>query len=96
MHNAVQIGIATSDNAIAWKRQGPVAGMNAELPAWAARGYRKPHVVRDPDHGRFVMAFEGIDADGRASIGLATSDDGVDWYAGRCGSVICEHVVLQL
>lgn len=63
-----------------WTRLGTVVpNQSSTLGAWASRGCRMPHIVKDVDHQQLLMAFEGVDADGKVSVGIATSPDGTDW-----------------
>lgn len=45
-----------------------------------ALGAASRHVLRDPDTKKYLMFYEAVAADGKRSIGLAVSDDGlVNW-----------------
>ncbi|XP_008787081.2 uncharacterized protein LOC103705221 [Phoenix dactylifera] len=77
------IGIARSRDGIRWVKLGKVLGGGADGDFDDA-GTRYGHVVRDERHGRYLMAYEGVCKNGRTSIGLAASGDGLkEWR--RCG-----------
>ncbi|KAG1342545.1 hypothetical protein COCNU_05G007740 [Cocos nucifera] len=77
------IGIARSRDGIRWVKLGKVLGGGADGDFDEA-GARNGHVVRDGRHGRYLMAYEGVCKNGRTSIGLAVSADGLkEWR--RCG-----------
>jgi hypothetical protein len=50
------------------------------------RGVRHGHVIRDCATSRYVMVYEGVDADERVSIGMAVSEDGLKAWR-RCSEV---------
>lgn len=49
--------------------------------SWDESGIGTRHVIHCPDRGRgaLLMVYEGVGADGRHRLGLATSDDGARW-----------------
>lgn len=62
------IGMARSREGIKWVKLGKILGG------------RYPCVTRNKRDGSYVMAYEGVDRDGKVSIGLAVSKDGLnDW-----------------
>ncbi|KAK6931262.1 hypothetical protein RJ641_003055 [Dillenia turbinata] len=73
------IGMARSRDGIRWRKLGKIfeggsSGSFDEL------GVVNAHVVRIRKDGKYVMAYEGVAADGMRSIGLAVSIDGLkDW-----------------
>ncbi|KAF0900590.1 hypothetical protein E2562_033112 [Oryza meyeriana var. granulata] len=70
------IGLARSKDGVRWRKAGKVLeGGKAGL--FDEGGVRHGHVVRDRAAGRYVMVYEGVDADGRVSIGMAVSEDGL-------------------
>ncbi|KAJ8626974.1 hypothetical protein MRB53_020281 [Persea americana] len=76
------IGIARSRDGIRWVKLGKIIGGGA-AGSFDEAGVLNGHVVMKRNGG-YLMAYEGIDADGRRSIGLAESSDGLsDWR--RCG-----------
>lgn len=76
------IGMALSPDGLAWRKAGqPVWIGGGE--EWEAGGVTAPHVHRTgPDS--WLMFYEAMGADGRSSVGAATSRNGAAWApAGR-------------
>ena len=74
------IGVATSSDGLAFQRVGPDPVLEPGPPgSWDARWVESPTVVFDSRTGRWLMWYTGLSAEWRASIGLATSDDGIHW-----------------
>lgn len=71
-----RVGLATSPDGFKWQKQGPVfsGGRPGEFDS---RGAGARCVVRDIDSRKFFMFYEAFDDEGRRSIGLAVSDEGL-------------------
>lgn len=73
------IGIARSRDGIKWVKLGKIMG-GGKIGSFDEYGVMNPSVVKSKKGGKYVMAYEGVAADGRRSIGLAVSPDGLkDW-----------------
>ncbi|XWS69681.1 hypothetical protein CRYUN_Cryun04dG0199700 [Craigia yunnanensis] len=73
------IGIARSRDGMKWIKLGKIMGGGKNV-CFDELGAMNPCVVNNKKDGKYVMAYEGVDADGRRSIGLAVSPDGLkDW-----------------
>ncbi|KAL6969767.1 hypothetical protein U1Q18_029478 [Sarracenia purpurea var. burkii] len=75
------VGIARSRDGIRWVKLGRIigGGMNG---AFGELGALNPRVVRNRNDGKYIMAYEGVAADGGRSIGLAVSKDGLkNWQS---------------
>ena len=70
------VGLATSQDGFRWEKRGPVFA-GGDAGAFDACGAAARCVVRDFDTRKWLMWYEAYDAEGRSSIGLAVSDDGV-------------------
>uniref|UniRef100_A0A0D9X857 Glycosyl hydrolase family 32 N-terminal domain-containing protein n=1 Tax=Leersia perrieri TaxID=77586 RepID=A0A0D9X857_9ORYZ len=70
------IGLARSKDGVRWRKSGKVFE-GGKAGSFDECGVRQGHVVRDRAAGRYVMVYEGVDADGRVSIGMAVSEDGL-------------------
>nr|CAD1826460.1 unnamed protein product [Ananas comosus var. bracteatus] len=72
-----------SRDGIRWVKLGKVLDGGA-AGCFDEGGVRCGHVVRDQKDGKYVMVYEGVCGNGRTSIGLAESVDGLkNWR--RCG-----------
>ena len=76
-----RIGLAKARDGISWVKSGsnPVLSPG-NSGAWDGAGVGQPSVIYDGS--RFVMAYWGWkegDLDTQSRIGIATSDDGIDW-----------------
>lgn len=67
------IGIARSRDGIKWLKMGKVLGVSDE----EENGAMNANVVRDRKDGKYIMAYEGIGRDGKRSLGMAVSEDGL-------------------
>ena len=74
------VGLATSADGRAWDKVGPVLTRGAG-DAFDTGGPASRCVFVSGD--RYVMLYEGFDADNRVAIGLAVSDDGEHWEKQR-------------
>uniref|UniRef100_A0A5B7CD16 Glycosyl hydrolase family 32 N-terminal domain-containing protein n=1 Tax=Davidia involucrata TaxID=16924 RepID=A0A5B7CD16_DAVIN len=70
------IGFARSRDGIKWVKLGKIIGAGAN-GAFDEFGVVNACVVRNRKDGKYVMAYEGVAADGGKSIGLAVSRDGL-------------------
>ncbi|XP_028803648.1 uncharacterized protein LOC114758723 [Neltuma alba] len=70
------IGIARSRDGIRWLKLGKIMG-GGKAGSFDELGVMNPCVARNRKDGDYVMAYEGIAADGRRSIGVAVSPDGL-------------------
>lgn len=102
-----RIGRATSRDLQTWERQGlalDLSGKNAELyedflpERWKDRSMRDPWVIPDPEGQGWLMYFTArspfpVDTNASGAIGLARSDNLVDWqllpptYVGSFGEI---------
>ncbi|VVA92376.1 unnamed protein product [Arabis nemorensis] len=78
------IGMARSREGIKWVKLGKIiGGRKSEKDGsgfFDELGGRYPCVTRNKRDGSYVMAYEGVDRNGKMSIGLAVSKDGLhDW-----------------
>lgn len=78
------IGMARSREGIKWVKFGKILGGRKSekegLVCFDEMGGRYPCVTRNKRDGSYVMAYEGVDRNGKMSIGLAVSIDGIkDW-----------------
>ncbi|WVZ10141.1 hypothetical protein V8G54_014671 [Vigna mungo] len=73
------IGIARSRDGIRWVKLGKIMGGGRD-GSFDEFGAMNPYVTRNRIGGNYVMAYEGVAADGRRSIGMAVSPDGLkEW-----------------
>jgi beta-xylosidase len=70
------IGAAVSDDGLRWTKVGTVLGPG-EPGAFDAMGGSCRHVIKHDDG--YLMFYEGTDDSGYYGIGLALSDDGLNW-----------------
>ncbi|XVF03298.1 hypothetical protein REPUB_Repub04eG0249100 [Reevesia pubescens] len=73
------IGIARSRDGMKWLKLGKIIG-GGKNGCFDEHGAMNPYVVKNKKDGKYIMAYEGVDTDGKRSIGLAMSADGLkDW-----------------
>ncbi|KAK8508102.1 hypothetical protein V6N13_055555 [Hibiscus sabdariffa] len=73
------IGIARSRDGMKWIKLGKILG-GGKKGCFDQLGAMSPYVVKNKRDGNYVMAYEGVGADGGRAIGLAVSADGLkDW-----------------
>ncbi|OMO93268.1 hypothetical protein CCACVL1_06557 [Corchorus capsularis] len=73
------IGMARSRDGMKWLKLGKIMG-RGKSGSFDELGVKNPCVVKNKKDGNYVMAFEGVNEDGKGSIGLAISSDGLkDW-----------------
>ncbi|XP_059655824.1 uncharacterized protein LOC132302854 [Cornus florida] len=70
------IGVARSRDGIRWVKSGKILGKGTK-GSFDEFGAMNAHVVRKQKDGTYLMAYEGVAADGGRSIGLAVSPDGM-------------------
>lgn len=74
------IGWAKSQDGFKWDKMGKVNFERAPGSKFDEKGISRRHVIQlESNEDAFTMVYEGIDANGRHSIGIATSTNGVDW-----------------
>ncbi|KAL4569508.1 hypothetical protein LXL04_025147 [Taraxacum kok-saghyz] len=85
------IGMARSRDGMKWVKLGKIIG-GGLVGNFDEYGVMNPCVVKNKKDGGYLMVYEGVGVDGRRSIGLARSSDGLkDW--GRVGGEpILEYV----
>jgi hypothetical protein len=76
------VGVATSPDGLHWEKRGPVLGPGAP-GSFDERGPGCRCVIRH--EGRYLMFYEGQNAEAYYSIGLAISEDGLHWEKDREG-----------
>ncbi|XVE53194.1 hypothetical protein DITRI_Ditri02bG0184300 [Diplodiscus trichospermus] len=73
------IGIARSRDGMKWIKLGKIIG-GGKCGCFDELGAMNPCVVKNKKDGNCIMVYEGVDANGQRSIGLAVSPDGLkDW-----------------
>jgi predicted GH43/DUF377 family glycosyl hydrolase len=81
-----QIGLARSRNGHQWQRNGTPVLTRGPYGSWDERGLGDPYVIR---FGRgYYMFYLGMDRARRQSLGVAASDDGVNWYKLRGNPIL--------
>ncbi|KAK9935115.1 hypothetical protein M0R45_022229 [Rubus argutus] len=82
------VGIARSRDGIRWVKLGKIMGGGAK-GSFDELGVKNACVVRNRKDGNYLMAYEGVSADGMRSIGLAMSPDGLkEWMRVQDGPVL--------
>ncbi|KAE8726306.1 mitochondrial uncoupling protein 3-like [Hibiscus syriacus] len=78
-NRAFSIGIARSRDGMKWIKLGKILG-GGKKGCFDELGAMNSYVVKNKRDGNYVMAYEGVGADGGRAIGLAVSADGLkDW-----------------
>ncbi|CAL1360361.1 unnamed protein product [Linum trigynum] len=73
------IGMARSRDGIKWVKLGKVLG-GGKVGGFDELGAVNASVIKNKKDGNYVMAYEGVDGDGKRSIGIAVSSDGLrEW-----------------
>lgn len=73
------IGIARSRDGMKWVKLGKIMG-GGKRGGFDEFGVKNACVVKNKKDGKYVMTYEGVADDGKRSIGLAVSTDGLkDW-----------------
>ena len=81
-----QIGLARSRNGHQWQRNGAPVLTYGPYGSWDERGVGDPYVIRAGPG--YYMFFLGMDRARRQRLGVAMSDDGVNWYKLRSNPVL--------
>lgn len=82
------VGIARSRDGIRWVKLGKIMGGGAK-GSFDELGVKNACVVRNRKDGNYLMAYEGVSADGMRSIGFAMSPDGLkEWTRVQDGPVL--------
>lgn len=71
------IGMARSRDGVRWIKMGKIMERRRQRGCFDEVGVRNASVIRNHQEGNYLMAYEGIAADGRTCIGLAESPDGL-------------------
>ncbi|KAL3829878.1 hypothetical protein ACJIZ3_018680 [Penstemon smallii] len=73
------VGIARSRDGMKWIKLGKIVGEGAK-GSFDECGIVNPRVLRNKKDGNYLMVYEGVGVNGKRSIGMATSCDGLkDW-----------------
>ncbi len=86
------IGVAVSGDGFNWQKMGRVLGPGAP-GSFDASGVSCRYVMRHD--GGYVMFYEGCDESGYYGIGLALSDDGLNWRRDEAGGQPAPPVFLH-
>lgn len=80
-----EVGLARSRDGIKWVKQGKCV-FSGPRPSFEAMGIGARQVIPSPEgkEGSYIMFYEGISAEGKKSIGLAKSSNGL-WEWERVG-----------
>lgn len=70
------LGLARSRDGIRWVKLGKIMGGESNS-TFDELGVKNACVVRNRKEGNYLMAYEGVSANGKSSIGLAVSPDGL-------------------
>lgn len=88
---ATTIGVATSEDSFKWTKLGQVYLGSGGGAAFDSHGVSRSHLMeRDSEDEPYTMFYEGEDARGSHSIGVATSQDGIKWSVGNGGQPVLE------
>jgi predicted GH43/DUF377 family glycosyl hydrolase len=81
-----RIGLARSRDGVAWRKEsGPVLPAGPAM-SWDERGIADPYVVRIA--GNFYMYYLGQDRARRQRLGVAMSQDGIEWHKLRTNPIL--------
>ncbi|PIN13286.1 hypothetical protein CDL12_14092 [Handroanthus impetiginosus] len=73
------VGIARSRDGMRWVKLGKILSSGDKV-GFDEFGIVNPCVMRNRKDGKYVMVYEGVGANGKRSIGIAVSSDGLkDW-----------------
>ncbi|CAI9096559.1 OLC1v1032738C1 [Oldenlandia corymbosa var. corymbosa] len=70
------VGMARSRDGIKWVKLGKIIGGGSK-GMFDELGVINAYIVKNKKDGKYVMAYEGVAGNGRRSIGMAVSDDGL-------------------
>lgn len=79
-YNVSNICIATSKDLIGWKKLGPV--LKPKRGSWCSGQIKAGVIVPERIGQRYVMYFMGEEKPWKTLIGIAYSDDLINWYEG--------------
>ncbi len=75
----LRFGLATSPDGVSWVRNQANPLLERGLPgSWEERQIESPTVLGTDS--LYYMWYNGLDADWKIHVGLATSEDGIDWH----------------
>ncbi|MCL5072284.1 MAG: hypothetical protein M1308_15545, partial [Actinobacteria bacterium] len=87
----MQIGLATSDDGINWEKYKGNPVINAgESIDWDSDGVFEPAVICKDN--KYYMWYTGMDKNAKMQIGLATSDDGINWEKGHQNPILIPDI----
>ncbi|XP_071693363.1 uncharacterized protein [Rutidosis leptorrhynchoides] len=82
------IGMARSRDGMRWLKLGKIMG-GGVVGNFDEYGVMNPCVVRNKKDGGYLMVYEGVNVDGKRSIGLARSSDGLkEWHRVESGPIL--------
>ena len=81
-----RIGLAISSDGRTWRKHGPPVLETGPRGSWDERGVADPYVIRVGD--AFYMYYLGQDRARRQRLGVARSQDGVQWQKVRSGPIL--------
>ncbi|XP_023731346.2 uncharacterized protein LOC111879102 [Lactuca sativa] len=84
------IGMARSRDGMRWVKLGKIMG-GGQVGNFDECGVMNPCVVKNKKDGGYLMVYEGVGVDGKRSIGLARSSDGLKDWRRVGGEPILEH-----
>lgn len=79
------IGLATSDDGISWTKHGDNPLLTA-TEDWEGAFIHQPRVVQTPDDWTMIYRVPGVGR-GQMRLGLAFSEDGIDWTKSDQGAI---------
>ncbi|XP_020695957.1 uncharacterized protein LOC110109299 [Dendrobium catenatum] len=82
------IGVARSRDGMKWVKLGKVLAGSGVAGSFDEAGVLHGHVVRDKEGGGYLMAYEGVAIDGRRSIGMVASGDGLNGWRRCSGKMV--------
>ncbi|KAK9064616.1 hypothetical protein SSX86_015998 [Deinandra increscens subsp. villosa] len=81
------IGMARSRDGMRWMKLGKIMG-GGQVGNFDEYGVMNPCVVRNKKDGGYLMVYEGVGGDGKRSIGLAQSSNGLqEWHRVEGGPI---------
>ncbi|GAA0163212.1 hypothetical protein LIER_19129 [Lithospermum erythrorhizon] len=84
------VGIARSRDGMKWLKLGKILG-GGSIGSFDEYGAVNARVVRKQRDGKYMMVYEGVDANGRKRVGIAVSPDGLkNWKRPQDGPVLEE------
>jgi len=77
-YNLSNICLATSRDLINWKKHGPI--LKAGVKGWESGQIKAGAILPEKIDGRYIMYFMGEERPWEGSIGIAFSEDLLNWY----------------